>query len=60
MRLRAKITQRPTYKCKQLPFNVEFELSRLVEKELHYHVKIEEEKRTLERQADFNTVACFT
>jgi hypothetical protein len=35
-------------------------LSRLIEKELHYHIKVEEEKRALERQADFNTVACFT
>jgi hypothetical protein len=27
---------------------------------VHYHVKVEEEKKTLERQPDFNTVACFT
>ena len=27
---------------------------------MHYHIKVEEEKKTLERQADFNTVACFT
>jgi len=27
---------------------------------VHYHIKVEEEKKTLERQADFNTVACFT
>ena len=60
IRLRAKITQRQTYKCKELPFDVEFELSRLIEKEIHYHVKVEEEKKTLERQADFNTTACFT
>lgn len=39
---------------------VEFELSRLFEKEMHYHIKVEEEKKTLERQPDFNTVACFT
>lgn len=44
----------------QLANNVEFELSRLFEKEMHYHVKVEEEKKTLERQEDFNTVACFT
>ena len=43
-----------------MPPDVEFELSRLIEKELHYHVKTEEEKKTLERQSDFNTVACFT
>ena len=42
-----------------LPANVEFELSRLIEKEIHYHIKIEEEKKTLERQPDFNSVACF-
>lgn len=35
-------------------------MSRLFEKEMHFHVKVEEEKKTLERQADFNTVACFT
>ena len=58
--LRAKISQRPTYKCQQLPKDVEFELSRLMEKEIHYHIKVEEEKRTLERQSDFNTVACFS
>ena len=39
---------------------VEFELSRLFEKEMHFHVKVEEEKKTLERQPDYNTVACFT
>lgn len=33
----------------QLANNVEFELSRLFEKEHHYHVKVEEEKKTLER-----------
>jgi hypothetical protein len=43
-KLRAKISQRPTYKCTQLPANIEFELSRLIEKELHYHIKVEEEK----------------
>lgn len=60
-KLRAKVTQRPTYTTNgQLPANVEFELSRLLEKEVHYHCKIEQEKKTLERQADFNTVACFT
>lgn len=60
--MRAKVTQRPTYKTAsgQLPANVEFELSRLFEKEVHYHIKVEEEKKTLERQSDFNTVACFT
>jgi Ca2+-binding EF-hand superfamily protein len=62
MKLRAKVSQRPTYTSAsgQLPANVEFELSRLIEKEVHYHIKVEEEKKTLERQADFNTVACFT
>ena len=40
--------------------SVEFEMSSLFEKEIHYHIKVEEEKRMLERQADFNTVACFT
>ena len=41
-KLRAKVTQRPTYATNgQLPANVEFELSRLIEKEVHYHCKIE-------------------
>ena len=31
-----------------LPANVEFEMSRLIEKEIHFHIKIEEEKKTLE------------
>ena len=60
VKLRAKIAQRPTYKAQQLAPVIEFELSRLFEKEVHYHVKVEEEKKTLERQPDFNTVACFT
>ena len=60
IKFRAKVTQRKTYRCHQLAQDVEFELSRLIEKELHYHVKCEEEKKTLERQADFNTVSCFT
>ena len=29
-------------------------------REIHYHVKVEIEKKTLERQPDFNTVAVFT
>jgi hypothetical protein len=62
IQLRAKITQRPTYVSEsgQLPPDIEFELSRLIEKEIHYHIKVEDEKKTLERQADFNSVACFT
>lgn len=32
----------------------------MIEKEVHYHIKVEEEKKTLERQSDFNTVAAFT
>ena len=61
VKLRAKITQRPTYVSEsgQLPSNVEFELSRMIEKEVHFHIKVEEEKKTLERQSDFNTRACF-
>jgi len=27
---------------------------------VHYHQKVEDEKLTLERQPDFNLVACFT
>ena len=51
VKLRAKVSQRPTYKTEsgQLPTNVEFEISRLIEKEVHYHIKVEEEKKTLER-----------
>jgi Ca2+-binding EF-hand superfamily protein len=43
-----------------MPRQVEFELSRLIEKEIHFHLKVEEEKKQLMRQSDFNTVACFT
>lgn len=61
MQLRAKIAQRDTYEPRGvLDSNIEFELSRLIEKEIHYHQKVEDEKRTLERQADFNMVAAFT
>ena len=44
----------------RLQSNVEFELSRLFEKEIHYHVKVEIEKRELEEMQDFNTVAVFS
>lgn len=27
---------------------------------MHYHLKVEGEKKTLERQVDFSTVAAFT
>jgi len=38
MKLRAKISQREPQRCTgALPSNVEFELSRLIEKEIHYH-----------------------
>lgn len=39
---------------------MEFELSRLLEKEIHFHVKVEQEKRELEAMPDFNTVAVFS
>lgn len=39
---------------------MEFELSRLFEKEIHYHHKVEDEKRSLERQPDFNSIACYS
>ena len=60
--MRAKVSQRPPYRSltRLLPRQVEFELSRLIEKEIHFHIKVEEEKKQLERQADFNTVACFS
>jgi hypothetical protein len=32
----------------------------LLEKEVHYHLKVESEKKTLERQIDFSTVAAFS
>eukprot|EP00347_Sterkiella_histriomuscorum_P009319 403341661 len=60
---RAETAQRPNYrvgKDQRLPKHIEFELSRLIEKEMHYHVKVEIEKKTFERQPDFNTVASFT
>ena len=60
MKLRAKCTQRESYNPDGiLDSRIEFELSRLIEKELHYHQKVEDEKMTLERQGDFNMVACF-
>ena len=35
-------------------------MSRLFEKEIHYHVKIEIEKKQLEAMQEFNTVAVFS
>jgi hypothetical protein len=32
----------------------------LIEKEIHYHLKLEHEKRQLEEMEDFNTVAVFS
>jgi hypothetical protein len=61
--LRAKVSQRQNYGVAQderLQSNVEFELSRLIEKEIHYHLKLEHEKRQLEEMEDFNTVAVFS
>jgi hypothetical protein len=61
--LRSKVTQRKNFVVEpgqKLMSNVEFELSRLLEKEIHYHVKVEIEKRELENMLDFNTVAVFS
>lgn len=61
--LRAKVSQRQNYGVgadERLQSNVEFELSRLIEKEIHFHLKLEGEKRQLEAMADFNTVAVFS
>ena len=61
--LRAKVSQRTNYQVggnDRLQTNVEFELSRLFEKEIHYHVKIEIEKKALEAMDEFNTVSIFT
>ena len=61
--LRAKVSQRQNYAVggnDRLQNNVEFELSRLFEKEIHYHVKIEIEKKALEAIEEFNTVAVFS
>lgn len=63
MALRAKVSQRQNYQVggnDRLQTNVEFELSRLFEKEIHYHVKVESEKKALEAMEEFNTVAIFT
>ena len=32
----------------------------MIEKEIHYHLKLEQEKRELEEMPDFNTVAVFS
>ena len=61
--LRAKVSQRTNYQVggnDRLQSNVEFELSRLFEKEIHYHVKIEIEKKALEAMDEFNTVSVFS
>lgn len=61
--LRAKASQRMNYEVNgddRLQHNVEFELSRLLEKEIHFHIKVEIEKKELEQCDDFNTVAVFS
>ena len=61
--LRAKVSQRQNYQVgpeDRLQSNVEFELSRLFEKEIHFHVKVEIEKKQLEAMEDFNTVGAFS
>ena len=61
--LRSKVAQRQNFDVdvdERLKSNVEFELSRLFEKEIHYHVKIEIEKKQLESMQEFNTVAVFS
>ena len=61
--LRAKVSQRQNYAVgpeDRLQSNVEFELSRLIEKEIHYHVKTEIEKKQLEAMEDFNGVGVFS
>lgn len=61
--LRAKVSQRQNYHVggnDRLQSNVEFELSRFFEKEIHYHVKIEIEKKALEAMEEFNTVSVFS
>jgi hypothetical protein len=63
IKLRSEVTQRRNFAVEpgqRLLSNVEFELSRLLEKEIHYHVKVEIEKRELEEMPDFNTVAVFS
>jgi hypothetical protein len=61
VKARADAVQRPNYRVSErLPAHLEYELSRLLEKEVHYHLKVESEKKTLERQVDFSTVAAFT
>ena len=63
VKARADAVQRPNYKVPNgstLPKHLEYELSRLFEKEVHYHLKVEHEKKTLERQIDFSTVAAFS
>lgn len=61
--LRAKVSQRQNYHVgdnDRLQTNVEFELSRFFEKEIHYHVKVEIEKKSLETMEEFNTVSVFS
>ena len=61
--LRARVSQRQNYSIapgEKMQSNVEFELSRLFEKEIHYHVKVEIEKKQLEIMEDFNTVGVFS
>ena len=60
--LRAAATQRPNYEVGRfdfLPKRVEEELTRLLEKEIHYHRDVEHQKFDLESRYDFSAVAAF-
>ena len=60
--LRAAATQRPTYDVPRhsfLPSVIEQEVTRLLEKEIHYHREVEHLKFDLESRYDFSAVAAF-
>lgn len=60
--LRAAATQRPSYRIlatQYLPLNVERLMSQVLEREVHYHIQIEQQKKDLEGCFDFNVRRAF-
>ena len=62
MYLRSAATQRPNYpvgKYDKLPYVVEKELSSLLDKEVHYHTRIERLKQELTTRYDWSNLSAF-
>jgi hypothetical protein len=62
MYLRSSATQRPNYpvgRYDRLPYSVEKELASLLEKEVHYHTRLERLKHELTTRYDWSNLAAY-